>query len=113
MFKAYVLLSLSIIFELLATNLLKLSEGFDNIFTFVLAIIGYIISFYLLSLTLRTIPLSIAYAIWAGIGTVLTAVLGIVIWDEAFSLLKGSAFALIIIGVVLLNLSEDEPAEQN
>lgn len=111
MVKSYTILSLSIVFELVATNFLKLSNGFDNIIAFVLAIVGYLVSFYLLSITLRVIPLSIAYAIWAGVGTVLTAVIGIVVWGEPFSLLKGLAFALIIGGVVLLNLSEEELTE--
>ena len=108
MIKGYILLALSIVFELIATNFLKMSDGFEHVLAFVLALVGYGISFYLLSLTLRTIPLSVAYAIWAGAGTVLTAALGILIWGEAFSLLKGLAFALIISGVVLLNLSEGE-----
>lgn len=107
MVKAYILLALSIIFELIATNFLKLSNGFENIVAFILAIIFYAISFYVLSVTLRTISLSIAYAIWAGVGTVLTAAIGIIIWDEAFGFVKAIAFALIIMGVILLNLSED------
>ena len=107
MVKAYTLLGLSIVFELIATNFLKLSDGFENILAFIFAIICYAISFYVLSVTLRTIPLSIAYAIWAGVGTVLTAAIGVVIWGEAFGLLKAIAFSLIIAGVILLNLSED------
>ena len=113
MVKAYILLGLSIIFELLATNCLKLSDGFENMLPFAAAIVGYAISFYLLSLTLRTIPLSIAYAVWAGMGTILTALIGITIWSESFSLIKGFAFTLIIFGVILLNLSEEEPEPNN
>lgn len=104
----YILLAISIALELVATNFLKMANGFEELHFFILSIVIYLISFYFLSLTLRTIPLSVAYGIWSGLGTVLTAVIGIVLWGELFSLLKGFAFALIVFGVVLLNMSEDE-----
>lgn len=65
-----------------------------------------ILSFYLIAITLKTLPLSLAYAIWAGVGTAPTAIVGIVVWGEALSLLKLSSLVLIIGGVVLLNLPD-------
>lgn len=60
--------------------MLKMSEGFTQILPTIGVIIGFIIAFYSLSISLRVLPLSLAYAIWAGVGTVLTAIVGIVIW---------------------------------
>ena len=59
------------------------------------------------NLVLRALCYTTYDAIWAGVGTVLTAAIGIIIWDEAFGFIKAIAFALIIMGVILLNLSED------
>lgn len=106
--KGYILLSLSIIFEVFATTMLKLTNGFTEWIPLVLTLLGYGLSFFLLGLTLKTISLSIAYAIWAGVGTVLTAIISFLFWEESVTVLKGIALCLIIGGIVILNLSEDD-----
>ena len=105
--KGYLLLSLSILFEVFATTMLKLTNGFTETIPLILTLLGYGLSFFLLSITLKTIPLSIAYAIWAGAGTVLTAAISFLFWEENLTLLKSIALCLIIGGIVILNLSEE------
>lgn len=101
---AYLLLALAIITEIIGGSMLKLSDGFTRIYPALGAIVGYGLSFYFLSLTLKTLPISVTYAIWAGIGTALTAVIGVVIWKEAFSTQTIIGIAAIVIGVALLNM---------
>lgn len=101
--KSYWLLSISIISEVIGTTMLKMSIGFTVLWPSIGVIVSYLLSFYLLSLSLKTIPLSLAYAIWAGSGTALTAIVGMVIWGEALSLLNFLGIILIIGGIVVLN----------
>ncbi|MEK5521915.1 DMT family transporter [Heyndrickxia sp. FSL W8-0423] len=110
--KAYIFLAISIIGEVFATAMLKMSEGFTNFLSSLAVIVGYGLSFYFISLALKTIPLSLAYAIWSGVGTALTALIGILIWDELFSTLKLAGILLIIGGVVLLNFSDMKGQEK-
>ncbi|MEB6548451.1 multidrug efflux SMR transporter [Heyndrickxia sporothermodurans] len=110
--KAYIFLTISIIGEVFATAMLKMSEGFTNFLPSLAVIVGYGLSFYFISLALKTIPLSLAYAIWSGVGTALTALIGIFIWDELFSTLKLAGILLIIGGVVLLNFSDMKRQEK-
>ncbi|TQR19615.1 DMT family transporter [Psychrobacillus vulpis] len=105
--KGYSLLSISILSEVFGTTMLKFSEGFTNVAPSIGVIAGYGLSFYCLALCLKTIPLSLAYAIWSGVGTAITAMIGIVIWNDPFNLLTLSGLALIIGGVVLLNASDN------
>lgn len=109
--RGYLALSISIICEIFATAMLKMSEGFTVLFPSVGVIIGYGLAFYCLSLCLKTLPLSLAYAIWSGVGTALTAVIGALMWGEAFSTLKLAGIILIIGGVILLNSSKSEEIE--
>lgn len=101
--KGYIALGIAVISEVMGTTLLKMSEGFTNVLPSIGVIIGFGIAFYSLSISLRELPLSLAYAIWAGVGTVLTAVIGILIWGDPFSVLTLGGIALIVGGVVLLN----------
>lgn len=101
----YFILGISIISEVVGTTMLKMSEGFTVLLPSLGVIINYGLSFYCLSLCLKTIPLSLAYAIWSGIGTALTTLIGILIWKDPFNALTFSGITLIIGGVVLLNLS--------
>ncbi|MGE7186470.1 DMT family transporter [Peribacillus sp. NPDC006672] len=112
--KGYIALGISIISEVFGTTMLKLSEGFTHLFASFGVIIGFGIAFYCLSICLITIPLSLAYAIWAGIGTALTASIGVLIWNEPFSIITMGGLVLIIGGVVLLNASHTtKPAEES
>lgn len=86
---------------------LKLSEGFTRPLPTVLTILSIVVSLALLGVAARTIPIGTAYAAWAGIGIVGTAVVGIILFDESASLLRLAAMALIVIGVVGLKLAGD------
>lgn len=110
--KGYLYLTISIIAEVFATTMLKLSEGLTILFPAVGVVAGYVLSFYSLSLCLKTIPLSLAYAIWAGVGTALTALIGVILWEEVFSALKIFGMILIISGIVILNSSKNREATQ-
>ncbi|MGE7090455.1 DMT family transporter [Lysinibacillus sp. NPDC048646] len=101
--KGYVFLAISIVSEVFATMMLKFSAGFTMIGPTIAVILGYGISFYGLSLCLKTLPLSLAYAIWSGIGTALTVVVGIVVWGDIFNVYVAIGISLIIGGVILLN----------
>jgi Membrane transporters of cations and cationic drugs len=103
--KGYAALAVSIVSEITGTTMLKMSDGFTDALPSVGVLIGYGLSFYGLSICLKTIPLSVAYAIWSGLGTALTALIGALVWDDPLSLQTLAGLALIIGGVVLLNAS--------
>jgi multidrug resistance protein EbrB len=105
--KGFFSLSISIIGEIFATTMLKMSNGFTILFPSIGVIVGYVLSFYCLSICLKTIPLSLAYAIWSGVGTALTALIGVFVWGELFNTLMLSGIILIIGGVILLNSSKN------
>lgn len=104
--RGYLALSIAIISEIFGTTMLKLSDGFSNVLPSIGVVIGMGLAFYSLSISLRTIPLSLAYAIWSGVGTALTALIGILIWNDPFNLLTGISLLIIIGGLVLLNASD-------
>ncbi|UFT99755.1 multidrug efflux SMR transporter [Radiobacillus kanasensis] len=101
---AYLYLFVAIITEIVGSSMLKMSEGFSKLLPSIGAIIGYSISFYLLSLTLKELPIGMTYAIWAGLGTALTAIIGILFWKEGFSLQTVVGIVAIILGVTVLNM---------
>ena len=101
--KGYLSLTLSIISEVFATTMLKFSEAFTILGPSIAVAFGYGISFYSLSLCLKTLPLSLAYAVWSGVGTALTVIVGIVVWGDIFNLYSALGISLIIGGVILLN----------
>jgi len=76
MFKTYLILGLAIVAEVIATSSLKSSEGFTRLWPSVVTLLGYTIAIFLLSLTLKTLPTGIAYAIWSGVGIVLVSAIG-------------------------------------
>ncbi|OMD42236.1 DMT family transporter [Paenibacillus odorifer] len=99
----YIALGIAIASEVVGTTMLKMSEGFTQLLPSIGVIIGFIIAFYSLSISLRELPLSLAYAIWSGVGTVLTALVGMVVWGDPFGILTFAGIVLIVGGVVLLN----------
>ncbi|RDW16092.1 QacE family quaternary ammonium compound efflux SMR transporter [Oceanobacillus arenosus] len=101
--RSYVLLGIAIIAEVFGSSMLKLTEGFKKLFPSIGVMIGYAIAFYTLSFALPTLPLGLVYAIWAGIGTALTALVGITFYKEGINLKKTVGISLIIGGVALLN----------
>lgn len=101
--KGYIALGVSIISEVFGTTMLKLAEGFTKLFPSIGVIIGFGLAYYCLSICLKTLPLSLAYAIWAGIGTALTALIGVLLWQDPFNNITMAGLILIIGGVALLN----------
>lgn len=83
---------------------LKYSEGFTKLFPSMLTVIGMIASFYFLSLSLKELPLGTAYAIWTGIGTIGTVILGIVLFKELIDPIRLICIGFIVIGIIGLKL---------
>ncbi len=100
----YLLRSGAIVAEVCATTAMKYSDGFSRLWPSLLTVAGYIVSFALLAQTLRTVAIGTAYAIWAGVGTAAIATIGIVFLGEGLNAARAAGIALIIIGVVVLNL---------
>lgn len=96
-------LALAIGSEIIATVSLKLSDGFTKPFPSIVVVVGYAISFYALSITLRSIPLGVVYAVWPGVGTAAIVVIGVFLFREMLDTVKVAGIGLIIVGVVMLN----------
>jgi small multidrug resistance pump len=103
--QSWLYLFLAIILEVAGTTSMKLSEGFTKTIPSIVMFVFYILSLIALTFALRKFDMSIAYAIWAGLGTALITMIGIVYFKESISLIKIASIALIIIGVVGLHLS--------
>ena len=97
-------LILAILFEVAGTTSMKLSEGFTKLVPSILLGVFYTISFGMLTLALKRIDVSVAYAVWSGVGTALIATIGVLYFKEPMTALKLISLALIIGGVVGLNL---------
>lgn len=100
----YLYLFIAILSEVIATALLKSSEGFSKFYPTIITVIGYIISFILLSLVLRTIPMGIAYSCWAGLGIVFITIIGYIFYDQKINFCSILGIILIIIGVILIQM---------
>lgn len=94
----------AVLSEVAATTALKFSEGFTKLIPSLVVVVGYGISFYLLSQSLKVIPIGTAYALWSGIGIVLTVIVGAVLWREQMDWARGIGIALIITGILVINL---------
>ena len=101
----WIYLTMAILLEVAGTTCMKLSEGFAKPLFSVLLFVFYFSSFAVLTLALKKIDVSLAYAIWAGAGTALIAVVGMFYFGEPVSIIKISGVLLIIGGVVVLNLA--------
>ena len=97
-------LFLAIIFETIATTLLKMANGFTVLLPSIGTIVGYLLCFYFLSLAFKTIDIRIAYALWGAIGIVLISLIGLFVFNETFSFWKILFIVLIIISTVGLRL---------
>jgi small multidrug resistance pump len=100
-----ILLLCAILAEVAGTTLLKLSQGLTKLVPSLLLIPCYAVSFLFLSLVLKRLDVGLVYAVWSGVGTALIASIGIVWFKEPLTAVKIGSFALIILGVVGLNLS--------
>jgi small multidrug resistance pump len=101
---AYLFLAISIVGELVGTSMLKASEGFTRLYPTLFTIVAFVISFFFISLSLKTLPLNMTYAIWSGVGAVATTLISVLIWKEKINTGSIAGIALIVIGVVVLNL---------
>ena len=100
----YWYLTLAIVSEVIATLSLKSSEQFTRLWPSLLVVIGYLCAFYFLSLVLKTIPIGIAYAIWAGVGIALVAILSAIIYGQIPDIAAMIGMAFIVAGVVIINV---------
>ncbi|WP_332662403.1 DMT family transporter [Aeromicrobium sp.] len=103
MYFAAALLAVAIATEVFATASLPRAHGFTNPGWTAIVVGGYAVSIWLLTVVVKEIPVSVTYAIWAGLGTAAIAVVGVLFLDEPVNLAKVTAIAMIVAGVVLLN----------
>ena len=102
--KTLAILFFAILSEVIATSSLKFSEGFTKPIPSVIVAIGYGLSFYLLSIALKSMPIGVAYAIWSGVGLILTVIAGIILWKETLDWAKVTGIVLILAGIVFINV---------
>ncbi|SFI38774.1 SMR family transporter [Nitrosomonas sp. Nm34] len=100
----WILLSLAILSEVIATSFLKATEGFTRFWPSLVVVVGYLLAFYLLSLTLKIIPVGIAYAIWSGAGVVLIAIIGWLFLEQSLDIPAIIGLLLIVAGVLIINV---------
>lgn len=101
----WLLLAIAIAVEVVGTVNLKYSDGFTRPLPTAVVITSYVICFYLVSRVTRDLPLSTVYAVWAGAGTAAIALIGVVALGEALSPLRAASLALVIVGIIGLNLA--------
>ncbi|MFG6137830.1 DMT family transporter [Halomonas sp. B23F22_10] len=99
---AYLYLALAIVAEVVATSSLKASQEFTRLWPSVTVVVGYVLAFYLLTLALRTLPVGIAYAFWAGLGIVLVTLIGVLVYGERLDVPAALGLAMIVGGVVVI-----------
>ncbi len=97
-------LLLAILFEVAGTTSMKLSDGFNKVGPSIFIFIFYILSFTFLTLTLKRLEVSVAYAVWSGLGTLLIAIIGVFFFHEPMTLVKAASLFLIVIGIFGLRL---------
>ena len=102
--KTMAILFLAVLSEVTATTSLKFSEGFTKLVPSLIVVLGYSASFYLLSMTLKVMPVGIAYALWSGIGIMLTVIAGKIIWNESLDWARVTGIVLILLGILVINL---------
>lgn len=100
----YLYLVVAIVAEVVGTMALKASDGFTNLVPSLIMVAGYAMSFYLFSLVVKTMPVGVTYAVWAGLGIVLVTLAGAVVYKQVPDLAAFVGMALIVAGVVIVNL---------
>lgn len=113
MMKGILYLTGAILTEVFGSTMLKLSQGFSQLLPSIGVLIGFGCAFTFLSLALKTIELSSAYATWSGVGTALTALVGLVLFNETISTKGYIGLVLVICGVIVLNQSKKQKNETN
>ena len=105
----YLYLALAIVAEVVATTFLKLSDGFSKPLPSAVTVLGYAVAFYFLSLTLRSLPTGLVYAVWSGVGVVLIATIAWVFQSQRLDAAALCGMGLIVSGVVVINLFSSFP----
>ena len=103
----WILLTFAIVLEVAGTTNMKLSEGFSNLVPSVLVIFYYALSIIALTFAVNRLDVSVAYAVWSGMGTALVAMIGLWFFRESVTSVKVVALGLIIVGVVMLHLTDE------
>ena len=101
---AYIYLAVAIVAEVVATSALKASEEFTRWIPSMIVVIGYGAAFYYMTLVLRSIPIGITYAVWAGLGIVLVTVIGAVLYKQIPDMPAMIGIGLIVAGVIVINV---------
>jgi len=101
---AYLYLTLAILTETIATSTLKASQEFTKLVPSIVVLLGYGISFYFMTLVLRSVPIGITYAVWSGVGIVLIAAVGAIFYKEIPDLPAIIGMGLIVVGVIVIHL---------
>jgi len=97
-------LGIAIVAEVIATSALKASSEFTRLWPSIVVVTGYLLAFYFLSLTLRSLPVAIVYAMWSGIGIALIAMIGWLVFKQTLDTAALCGIGLIVAGVVVLNV---------
>ena len=101
---AYIYLAVAITAEVIATSALRAADGFTVLIPSAIAIVGYVVAFYFLSLTLKTMPVGVAYAIWSGVGIVVVSIVALILYKQVLDLPALLGMGLIMAGVIVINL---------
>ena len=107
----YALLGLSVLFEVFGTTCMKLSEGFTQPVFGIATAACYILSFVMLTFALKDLSLGMAYGIWGGVGTFLTTLIGIIFWNDPFSIVVGIEMIAVVAGIALLSKGTQDAEE--
>lgn len=102
--KSYLLLGVAIVFELLGTSFMKLSDGYSRLYPTLGVFICYGIAFYVLATIMDTLPLNVTYVTWSGVGLVATAIIAVTVFGETMNVYNIIGITLILVGVLVLNL---------
>jgi small multidrug resistance pump len=100
----WIFLAFAIVAEVIATTALRSTDGFTRVAPSLIVVVGYATSFYFLSLTLRSIPMGVTYAIWSGVGIVLISLAGFIIYNQRLDAAALIGMGLIVAGVVVMQL---------
>ena len=104
---AYLILALAVLAETIGTTALQASQQFTRLWPSILVVLAYAVSFYLLSMTLKVMPVGVVYALWSGLGIILSAIIGFAVFGQRLDLPAVLGLALIICGIAVIHLFSD------
>ena len=104
---AYLILALAVLAETFGTTALQASQQFTRLWPSILVVLAYAVSFYLLSMTLKVMPVGVVYALWSGLGIILIAIIGFAVFGQRLDLPAVLGLALIICGIAVIHLFSD------